>query len=253
MGLFSRKKKEATPAPTPKRADPTPPPRQAGAPTDLRSEGCPYCGVVLKKVPAGQTKCPSCKQKIVLRVDPRDNTYRTMTEVQAYEVDMAMDTFGTPDYPKYVARVEEKRAKLREKFGSEPKFSDIAWGIMNEDILRFSARRNFDSVRNTYTAMMRLTAIEGKTVVALDMALRAYYMLCCGPYDENSTKADPATAWDASYKRPAGELTEWLEKYAKADGKTVEEAARAFEPAAAKMREGMKMPVSWADIWPDCL
>ena len=101
--------------------------------------------------------------------------------------------------------------------------------------------------------MMRLAEIEGKTQVALDMALRAYYMMYCGPIDENSSQVNPANAWDSSYKRPTGELTGWLEKYARADGKTVEEAARAFEPAAKQMQSSMKMPVAWVDAWPSCL
>ena len=243
-------------------------PRNAAAPAlvnaarsevqDLRVAACPYCGVVLKKVPGAATRCPECHQTMYVRTDRRDQTRRVVSEEQADRIDDAHEALAAGDLAGYERRVRETTDRLRKKFGQEPAYRDVRWSMLNEDQLLQQSRRDYGLWRNTRWKMMGELDRSGpkRERQALEFALDIFYIDQCEPNNLGGlgdTRGLGIRAWGPAPEVVAGSLSEWIGSRCEKLGIEVEQAARDYEPAADRLKTALKMPRSWSAIWPRCL
>ncbi len=87
---------------------------------------CPYCKKTLDVIPKRKKKCPYCGYYIYVRTRIVDNRKVLVTKKQKDEVDEQWQEAEWMESPEYY----EEKEKLTKKFGREPKFRDIKWGIL---------------------------------------------------------------------------------------------------------------------------
>lgn len=246
MGLFGRKKAATAPtlhaAPTPE-GIPKPPPK------DERIAACPYCGVELKKVPGAATKCPSCHLTMYVRTDQKTRVRRVVTNTEADLIDDRNEAYALGDLARFLRRVERKTAELRKKFGQEPAYSDVRWGLLNEDLLTHAGNRNFGLYRNTRWKMMQMLSMSGKTKQALDTALEVFYMDSCNPNNLSDSRGSSARAWGPSEDFGPGYLSDFIGSWCETLGITPEQAAIDFAPRAEKLKANLHMSRAWSAVW----
>jgi len=89
---------------------------------------CPYCGVILNKIPKRKTKCPECKEYIYVRSKQTLFSSHFLTKEDAVAVDAMRELAGFGIDKNHYSR---KKANLSKKFGQEPNSQDVIWGLYN--------------------------------------------------------------------------------------------------------------------------
>ncbi|NSW53281.1 MAG: hypothetical protein HPY85_12310 [Anaerolineae bacterium] len=111
---------------------------------------CPYCGNCLNKEVKRKTKCPICGNSIFVRKK------QLVTEFDALKSDWDFkELFRIKDEQIYKVKNE-----LTTEFGSEPKFNDVAWHILNMLIVKY--KRNPTKLIDVFQEMAWILQKEGK-------------------------------------------------------------------------------------------
>ncbi len=129
--LFGSKKEEKAPE-----AEPT-------------TANCPHCGHEITPVPTRKKKCPNCDKDMVVRTHYKTKKKILLTEAQVGQFDIEKEKYYAvtsflrgleqSGIPSGVVNslVAKQTEILREKFKAEPSFSDVAWGISNQLIIKY--------------------------------------------------------------------------------------------------------------------
>jgi len=111
----------------------------------IKEAKCPTCGVVLSKMPGRKITCKACNNPIYKRTHPIDNVQILVNEhgkntiEQVYhEIAMNRRYIGIASNYCSEKEIEQQRNILKTRFGSEPSARDIAWGALNNRLLRES-------------------------------------------------------------------------------------------------------------------
>jgi hypothetical protein len=115
---------------------------------------CPYCRVLLRKVPKRKSLCPHCKKRIhVCEKQDLLPGISLFKEADARAIRW-LGTLGVTrsDFDLY------RQSQLK-RSGHTSSLSDLAWGIMNESLTR---TRDREQLRQIYWNMARFLYEEGK-------------------------------------------------------------------------------------------
>jgi hypothetical protein len=100
---------------------------------------CPYCGVILEKIPQRKTKCLSCLNYIYVRTRPSDRQRVLVTEEGAKKIDDEWTMINVSQRLKEYGISEEEfasiKSELTQRFNQEPFFNDIIWAFLQKKLL----------------------------------------------------------------------------------------------------------------------
>lgn len=153
-------------------------------PTDGRKPNCPYCGVLLRKIPGAKTRCPTCGFDMYVRTDPHDSTRKVITKEMAdkFELDWAKKNGTYDEILQEKARIERTREVLLINFkGQEPSTNDVVWRMLIEDSMKNALIQNWGLYRNTLFQMAEIVRKEKKYQHALHIYLQVCYIDLNGP------------------------------------------------------------------------
>ena len=69
---------------------------------------CPYCSILLEKIPRRKAKCQACGKFIFIKSTPDNHEKRLMTEQEAESADKAWEAYHEPNMPPKPAQVYQK-------------------------------------------------------------------------------------------------------------------------------------------------
>ncbi|MEZ5998063.1 MAG: hypothetical protein R3B98_05165 [Hyphomonas sp.] len=124
---------------------------------------CASCGTELAKRPGRKTKCPHCREFNYVRKRPLDDERVLLREDEIVELERQW-AWARGEGQTFDAQLDRYASKFREletQFGSPPSAGDVRWGLLNEDIIQLSKRRNWISIRQTYQTMALHLEREG--------------------------------------------------------------------------------------------
>jgi predicted nucleic-acid-binding Zn-ribbon protein len=111
---------------------------------------CPYCNKEISPFPKSKKKCPHCSESIAVRTHFKTKEKVLLTEEQVKLFDIEKEKYYTVtiflrglsnniDIEKKTVDklVLEHTNILRKKFGTEPSFADVAWGVSNKLITKY--------------------------------------------------------------------------------------------------------------------
>jgi RecB family exonuclease len=129
---------------------PKTPPTKGVKPKKVPTTGkCPYCEAELTPRPGQKKKCSHCSQLIIVRTHFKTKEKILLTEVQAAQFDIEKEKYYAVtsflrglgnsgiDRKTIDKLVLQQTEVLAEKFGKEPSFADVAWGVSNKLIIKY--------------------------------------------------------------------------------------------------------------------
>jgi len=117
----------------------------------LSKSACPYCGVILEKIPKRQSPCPDCNNIIFVR------NKKMVTEKKALMLDfIKSNEFYGANENEYKIMEEE----LTKKFGFEPNSRDIIWSYYNKLVSKNAG--NYQNLKSLYYSMALMLNKEKK-------------------------------------------------------------------------------------------
>jgi DNA-directed RNA polymerase subunit RPC12/RpoP len=144
---------------------------------------CPHCNHALDKMPGRKKKCPHCGNFMFVRTRPRDEQRVLVTEDQAEQIEeqwsIVNGTHG--EYLAEKKRVSEEKARLAKRFGKEPSDNDVAWSMLNQDMMEYASQQNWGLFRNAKFQMAEILRKESRLEQALATYLEVCYIDLNGP------------------------------------------------------------------------
>ena len=129
MGLFSRKKKAK----------------------------CPSCDYQFEEKPTRKKKCPNCNNYIIVRTTYKNKPKTEkilLTEEQAKKFDKEKRYYY--DRKNWIRRLEiydvtekefdRETERLKERFGFNPPYADVAWGIFGKKKFEYAEKKDFHNL-----------------------------------------------------------------------------------------------------------
>lgn len=148
------------------------------------AQACPYCGVVLGRMPKRKTKCRDCGQFIFVRTRPQDEQKVLLRQDELAELAQQWALQAERE-PRIMARPAEVRERVTEsltrQFGRSPSESDVLWRIFNEEILQYSSSEEWGFYTQVQFEMGELLMSEGKYKPALHQYFTALILSINGP------------------------------------------------------------------------
>ncbi len=94
---------------------------------------CPYCGVLIEKVPTRKSKCLDCGRDIFIRSSQNlfPTTLLTEADSKAVALFRPLKDFGVSE-----SDFQKKRDELSKHFGSKASGRDVIWGLYNNEITK---------------------------------------------------------------------------------------------------------------------
>ena len=227
---------------------------------------CAHCGIEFPKRPSRKTKCSACQGFNYVRKRALDGVRVLLREDEIVELERqdAWERGDGPTFDKQLDRYAAKRAELETQFGSSAKASDVRWGLLNEDVVEFSRRRDWISVRQIYQTMAQNLEIEGshRRAAVFFMVVFIYDANGAGSVDSSVDWSDaeakqfrhnPRLDFDRSRRMASpslvvGGITANLEKA----GISFEEAETLFLTEASKFMNAM-MPLKPEQVWSELI
>lgn len=217
---------------------------------------CPYCGVVLEKMPGRKKKCPSCSNDIYVRSRPEDGKPVLVKDsehpvVEAYrQVRRAISDgglFEENDLP-------QARAALRKQFGHEPSEGDVLWRLFNDKSMELAKYRNWGLYRNLRLTMAEHLIAEQRDAAAMQMFLEVCYLDLNGPTNRGDMDPDPELEsmfpiWDPERGMEPDYAASRAAGLADSASLEIDDIREKFYETARKLHASMKLPVSPEDAW----
>lgn len=144
---------------------------------------CPYCHVVLEKMPGAKTKCKSCGNYIYVRTRPSDRNRVLVTKQQADEIEeeWAILSGSHDQYLEGKREYQDEKEILTKRFGQEPSDHDIKWGLLNKELIEHGKNGDWGLYRNSRLSMGDILRQELKLKQALETYLEICYIDLNGP------------------------------------------------------------------------
>jgi hypothetical protein len=147
-------------------------------------QGCPYCGVVLQRMPKRKTKCKECGNFIYVRTRPQDREKVLLRESELVELEEQWlhDAESKPlIVPRPPEVLEQVREQLTQQFGRPPRHNDVLWRIFNLELLESSSNGGWAVYAGVNFEMGEVIMSEGKYAAALHQYLIAFVLWINGP------------------------------------------------------------------------
>ena len=127
----------------------TPSKTQEDIHTDATTAKCPYCEYDIKPLPAQKKKCPSCSKTIIVRTHYKTKNKVLLTDLDVVKFDQEKEKYylvtaflrgleqagisrNTID-----SLIDKQQKILKDKFNTDPLFSDVAWAVSNQLIIKY--------------------------------------------------------------------------------------------------------------------
>ena len=114
---------------------------------------CPYCGVVLEKIPKANCKCPHCRHTIYVRKKRPFFDRDLLTEEQALVSDEFVMLNATIIFQATKELYEGTQKKLSTRFGTQASWDDVVWSLYAQYAMHYSQVPDFDALSVTYACM----------------------------------------------------------------------------------------------------
>jgi hypothetical protein len=206
---------------------------------------CPYCESCLKKFPGRKTKCPHCKKYMYVRTRPCDEKKVVVTE-DGVEIINEQWSIVNGTHDQFLAekrRFESEREALTRRFGRDASDDDVAWSLMNKELLLHAKNRDWGMFVNTKLDMAEALRKQGR----MDAALAAYGEVCYldlnGP-GNNGAKWDPV---NDSMIAPA--VLKRFVTIANSTGVDLPKLEEVFITRANAVRKNIKTPLTAKVAW----
>ncbi len=134
---------------------------------------CPYCDFELEKKPTRKKKCPNCGDYIWVRtpyLDKKSKEKLLFTEEQVKIFDKEKRRYY--DRKNWINRLysydvtekefDRETENLKKRFGFNPPYADVAWGLLGRRKLRFFEALEFGRVSSVCHDMARICYEENK-------------------------------------------------------------------------------------------
>ena len=216
---------------------------------------CPYCGVVLAKMPAQRTRCKECGSFMLVRTSPSSRARVLVTAKRAEELEREWAEQRTlhDAEARWGDRFAEERAALSRRFGKPAGTNDVIWSLLNQELVQHAQLNDWGHYRNTKLKMAEVLGSENRASQALNTYLEICYFDLNGPNNRsvpvNSEllRAYPAFDPVSAFLAP-GVLTMVLD-LASGLGYTIEDIERVFVEAAGRARMPRLMPMAPDVAW----
>jgi hypothetical protein len=217
---------------------------------------CPYCRIILEKMPARKTKCPACGKYFFVRTRPEDRKKVLVTEEQVPQIERQWEIYyQQQEFEKSVNKSEYKKekAKLSKIQGREPSAYDVLWSLANQHLIQHAKRGDWGLYRNTKFEMARILQLEDETIRALQVYLEICYLDLNGPSNTGGT-TDPALLreyppFELKYASLAPGIVDYVVKLSEKLGLQQEEIKKLFFETAEINYKNLKLPVKPAKAW----
>jgi uncharacterized Zn finger protein (UPF0148 family) len=135
---------------------------------------CPNCGVILDKEVKKKTLCPHCKKNIFVR------SGKVISEKEVFIEDWKQYfDYMVPDVDELVTST---KARLKEKFGSDPQPRDVIWNILNDLVLNI---KDPEKLSTLYLHMSKFQTDEGHLESAKESIRASHLMELKSFYDRS--------------------------------------------------------------------
>jgi hypothetical protein len=153
---------------------------------------CPYCKKPLARLAERKTRCPHCRGFMYVRTRPEDRARVVVTEIEARAIDQDWQIVGNAREPRisWVAedsQIRATRTQLQEVFLAPPSEDEVAWAILQNNILRCLGDGQVGSARNICQWMADFLARCWR----LREALRTYLFVCALDLNSNFQGLSP--------------------------------------------------------------
>ncbi len=123
--------------------------KAAVAKAELSTGVCPYCAAEVTPLPSRKKKCPHCGESIIVRTHYKTKEKVLLTESQVVKFDKEKEKYysvtsflrGLGNFGIEKNEIDklvlQQTQALIEKFGKDPSFADVAWGISNKLIMKY--------------------------------------------------------------------------------------------------------------------
>ena len=217
---------------------------------------CPHCDQHLDKMPGRKKKCPHCGEFMFVRTRPSDKKRVLVTLNQAEQIEEQWSIVdGT--HAEYLAkrnRITDEKARLAGRFGREPSENDIAWSLLNQDMMEYAAHREWGLFRNAKFKMAEVLRKEARFANALGVYLEVCYLDLNGPSNVGGMSTRELLKefpqWDPKNNGmlAPGVLDRIIKTIRKA-GTSRSDVETMFEERAAKLDKALRLPVSVRKAW----
>jgi len=217
---------------------------------------CPHCQSALDKMPGRKKKCPHCGDFIFVRARPSDEQRVLVTEAQA-EVIEEQWSIVNGTHGEYLAekkRFADERDRLTQRVGKEPSDNDVAWSMLNQDMMGYARQRNWGLFCNAKFQMAEILRKESRLEDALGTYLEVCYIDLNGPCNIGGVN-DPQllkefSPWDPKNNALlAPGILDRISEIIKKMGTDQAEIQTIFSERATKLKQSLRLPVAVSSAW----
>lgn len=133
----------------------------------IEEQKCPYCSVLLPKVPARKTKCKSCGNYYFVKTRFADRRKVIVTQEERKQIEAEWQEHfiqTTPRPPELSGLVtEEEWEQEKKKLLAQGFFiNDVTWSLLNKKLLVEMKRGNFQGMKSIYYTQAIFLQREGR-------------------------------------------------------------------------------------------
>lgn len=136
----------------------------------IEASTCPYCHKQLEKIPTRSAKCPTCKNKIIIKKISGKNSKVLATEQESAQIDSDnkeftyrkrwmsdLEDMGVPE-----ARFSSTEKKLKLELGRDPEAKEVVAKVINQELYSESNADDFRKTRSVYFVAERFMKENGQ-------------------------------------------------------------------------------------------
>jgi DNA-directed RNA polymerase subunit RPC12/RpoP len=216
------------------------------------AQACPYCGVVLERMPKRKTRCRDCGQYIFVRTRPQDRQKVLLRESELAELERQWveDAEKKPHIRPRPVEVREKVVEaLTQQFGRAPSDSDVLWRIFNEERLQYSSSESWGLYTQVNFEMGELLMSEGKPEAALAQYINAYILISNGPMNIDRELVQSGYARFSGEGPPAPNYVKRIDQMLKQSALPNEKFKDLFFSSAQLLQRDLQLPLSPEASW----
>jgi hypothetical protein len=135
---------------------------------------CPHCGVILDPPPPRNRKCPSCRDKIIVRTRRSDSAklYLTEADAKVFDRERKAEAFRNKALRAAAAIGMDQTAFERtekELLAKSPGYGpgDVFWALANKQVANHMRSGNWHGLSMTYSRQARWLCDEGRPYARL--------------------------------------------------------------------------------------
>ncbi|MCK4343305.1 MAG: hypothetical protein KAY37_16445 [Phycisphaerae bacterium] len=151
-------------------------------------------------------------------------------------------------------RVADEKARLAGRFGREPSDNDVAWSLLNQDMMEYAAQHQWGLFRNAKFGMAEILRKEARFDNALGTYLEVCYLDLNGPNNGGGMN-DPQLLKEFPLWDPKNDgmlapgVLDRIAKTIEKAGTSRSDVETMFQERATKLKEALRLPVSVPKAW----